>query len=130
MKQNTVKLNESQLKKIVAESVKRVLKEGGFVDRYFEPGENEDGSEDNTENIKVQELVDRYPLDYKRALQYILSNDNADCNFGLWWDMSQIDNEEDAKLLWQGVAHLLLSNKRISYNKYAYAMHTGHIGDF
>jgi hypothetical protein len=32
MKQNTVKLNETQLKKIVAESVKRVLKE------YEEPG--------------------------------------------------------------------------------------------
>lgn len=32
MKKNTIKLNESQLRKIVAESVRRVLKESAYTD--------------------------------------------------------------------------------------------------
>ena len=42
MKNNTVKINESQLRQIVAESVKRVLKEDSFFVNRFGKDEYDD----------------------------------------------------------------------------------------
>jgi len=90
MKKNTIKLNEAQLKKIVAESVKRVLKEdidgdnyfgGGLPDSYFkeDPGFDIDKSDDCdgyvVENFKTNEILGIFH-DKQNAIKFC-KNKNA-----------------------------------------------------
>ena len=115
MAKNVIKLNEQQLKKIVAESVKRVLSE------YAENNELDDLLQ-----REAKKLIMAHQKSYNLAFDIVKN----ECDFGLWWDMSDVDDKNDAKKLWQTAAHNLLANHEISYDRYAHAMHSGNIGDF
>lgn len=80
MKKNTIKLNENQLRNIVAESVKKVLKEemsGGVIDEELEEMERILNSIVDTLNLNEYALNGINGLDKERAISGIKSIKNG-----------------------------------------------------
>lgn len=78
---NTVKLNESQLRKIVAESVKNVLKEeGGYYNHDIDYGDSPSPQTHLFEPMKL--MVDGY-----KNYMSDWNLDNSDISFGDYCEM-------------------------------------------
>lgn len=101
-------------------------KHQSYANQYTQMNE-EDNQADIDLHRMARKVIDNHQKSYNDAIREITEYDS---DFKSWWDMSDIDDESQAKQIWQCAAHRLLSSEQISYDRYAYAMKTAHIGNF